>query len=176
MTRAAAPTAAGTATPRRLGRRARKTTLVVHVVTAGVWLGLDVAMAVLVATAWLTDDRFVVTACYTALAAVTGWPLLAAGVGCLLSGVVLGLGTRYGLVRYWWVAVKLAIAVVFVALVVVLLWPAVEQAAGQSRAAGGAPATDTARALLFPPIVSTTGLLVATTLAVLKPWGRIRRR
>ncbi|CAM3006724.1 hypothetical protein SAXI111661_13395 [Saccharomonospora xinjiangensis] len=175
MSRTAASVATGM-TPRRLGKRARKATLVTHIATAGVWLGLDVAMAVLVATAWLADDRFVVTASYTALAAVTGWPLLIAGVTCLLSGVVLGLGTRYGLVRYWWVAVKLAIAVVFVALVVVLLWPAVEEAAGQSRAAGGAPSSEAASALLFPPIVSTTGLLVATTLAVVKPWGRIRRR
>jgi hypothetical protein len=28
--------------------------------------------------------------------------------------------------------------------------------------------------LIFPPIVSTTALLVAMLLAVFKPWGRIR--
>jgi hypothetical protein len=30
--------------------------------------------------------------------------------------------------------------------------------------------------LIFPPIVSTSALLVATVLAVFKPWGRIRKR
>jgi hypothetical protein len=29
--------------------------------------------------------------------------------------------------------------------------------------------------LIFPPIVSPTALLLAMTLAVFKPWGRIRR-
>jgi hypothetical protein len=35
----------------------------------------------------------------------------------LASGVVLGLGTKWGLIRYWWVAAKLVLNVVLVALV-----------------------------------------------------------
>jgi hypothetical protein len=46
-----------------------------------------------------------------------------AGRWTLTSGVLLGLGTKYGLVRYWWVLVKLVINVVLVALVLILLWP-----------------------------------------------------
>jgi hypothetical protein len=30
--------------------------------------------------------------------------------------------------------------------------------------------------LIFPPIVSTSALLIAFVLAVFKPWGRIRKR
>jgi hypothetical protein len=29
------------------------------------------------------------------------WPLIATGLVCLASGVVLGLGTKWGLIRYW---------------------------------------------------------------------------
>jgi hypothetical protein len=29
--------------------------------------------------------------------------------------------------------------------------------------------------LLFPPIVSSTAVIVAMTLSVFKPWGRVRR-
>jgi hypothetical protein len=40
----------------RLGARSRKGVLVVHIASAGAWLGIDVVMAVLVFTALFTDD------------------------------------------------------------------------------------------------------------------------
>jgi hypothetical protein len=40
----------------------------------------------------------------------------------------------------------------------------------------GEPVSLAVDGLIFPPIVSTSALLVATVLAVYKPWGRIRRR
>ena len=40
----------------------------------------------------------------------------------------------------------------------------------------GEPVSLAVDGLIFPPIVSTRALLVATVLAVYKPWGRIRRR
>jgi hypothetical protein len=39
----------------RLGGRARKTVLLFHIMAAGTWFGLDVAMAVLVFTAIFTE-------------------------------------------------------------------------------------------------------------------------
>jgi ABC-type phosphate transport system permease subunit len=98
-------------------------------------------------------------------------------VVCLASGVVLGLGTNYGLVRYWWVAIKLALNVVLVVLVVFALRPGVIEMAEQGwRFIAGEPASLAVGGLIFPPIVSTSALLVATVLAVFKPWGRIRKR
>jgi hypothetical protein len=49
---------------------------------------------------------------YRALAAFVVWPMLAAGLACLATGLVLGAGTKWGLVRYWWVAVKLVLNLV----------------------------------------------------------------
>ena len=51
------------------------------------------------------------------------WPLVIVGLVTLASGVLLGLGTKYGLVRYRWVLVKLVVNVVLVTLVVLVLWP-----------------------------------------------------
>ncbi len=108
------------------------------------------------------------------------WPLALAGLLCLLTGVLLGLGTKYGLVRYWWVAVKLVLNVVLVTLVLFLLMPSLGPLAGAARDSltGGAPLPDLS-GLAFPPVVSTTAVLVAMTLSVFKPWGRVfpaRRR
>jgi hypothetical protein len=40
----------------RMGARTRKSVLLVHIASAGAWLGIDVVMAVLVFTALSTDD------------------------------------------------------------------------------------------------------------------------
>jgi hypothetical protein len=86
---------------------------------------------------------------------------------------VLGLGTRYGLLRYWWVAVKLALNVVLALLVWVLLRPGLDAAAEYGRLLPASAPADVST-LVFPPIVSTSALVVATVLAVYKPWGRLR--
>jgi hypothetical protein len=161
--------------PRRLSGPARKAFLVTHIVSAGAWIGVDVVLAVLVFTAMLTSDTAVAATCYRALSLFAVWPLVVIGLICLGSGVVLGLGTKYGLVRYWWVAVKLGLNIVLTVLAVVALRPVVAQAADYGRlldlgqAVGDAPAD-----LIFPPIVSPACLLFAVVLSVYKPWGRIR--
>ena len=161
----------------RLGARMRKSVLVVHIVSAGVWIGIDVVMAVFIFTALFANDYNTKALCYQALELFVVWPLLTTGLVCLASGVVLGFGTKYGLVRYWWVAIKLVLNIVLTALVLVALRPEVTEAAEQGRQfAAGAPASLAVGDLIFPPIVSPTALLIAVVLAVFKPWGRIRKR
>jgi hypothetical protein len=72
--------------------------------------------------------------------------------------------------------VKLVINVVLVTLVLLVLTPGVTALgdAGRAALAEGTPPAVTAN-LLFPPIVSSTAVIVAMTLAVFKPWGRARR-
>ena len=165
------------ARPWRLGARTRKVVLVVHIVSAGVWIGIDVVMAVFIFTALLANDDNTKALCYRALELFAVWPLLTTGLVCLASGVVLGLGTKYGLVRYWWVAIKLVLNIVLTALVLVALRPQVSKAAEQGRQfAAGEPASLTVGNLIFPPIVSLSALLIAVVLAVFKPWGLIRTR
>jgi hypothetical protein len=160
----------------RLGGRARKSILVVHIASAGVWLGIDVVMAVLIFTALGSDDNGTKALAFRALELVAVGPLLAAGLVCLLTGVLLGLGSRYGLVRYWWVAVKLVLNLLLTGLVLVALAPEVAAHAERARRfMAGEPASLQVGDLIFPPIVSPAALLVAMVLAIFKPWGRIRR-
>ncbi len=162
---------------RRLGTKTRRAVLITHIASAGAWLGIDVVMAVFIFTALLTDDAAVRALCYQALEVFAVWPLLVTGLICLVSGIVLGLGTKWGVVRYWWVATKLALNVILTALVLVALGPQVAESAEQARRwAAGEPASLDVGDLIYPPIVSPTALMIAMTLAVIKPWGRIRRR
>src|ERR1700754_2335479 len=161
-----------TTKPWRLSGRPRKAALVTHIVSAGTWFGMDIVMAVLVFTAIGTDSDQTRAVTYQALAIFAVWPMAIAGLACLASGVLLGLGSKYGLVRYWWVAVKLALNLVLSSLILFLLLPGIYEAARQGRRlADGQPATIVASDLAFPPIVSLTALLIAVILSFFKPWG-----
>lgn len=169
--------APGVTRPLRLKGRTRKGFLVVHIVSAGAWIGIDVVMAVLIFTALLTDEAGIKALCYRALGLFAVWPLFTSGLVCLLSGVVLGLGSKYGPVRYWWVAIKLVLNLLLTALVLISLRVGVDQMAEQGRRfMAGEPASLAVDDLIYPPIVSPTALLIAVVLAVYKPWGRIRKR
>jgi hypothetical protein len=147
---------------RRLRGSTRRAVLLLHILTAGIWLGVDVIVGMLVFGAWLTDDPAARSVAWRALGSYPLWPMLLSGLLCLVSGVVLGLGSKYGLVRYTWVAIKLVLNVVLCLLIIVLLRP------GLARLAAGAPGTSD---LAFPPVVSTTALVLASWLSVFKPWG-----
>lgn len=162
--------------PRQLPRRTRKAVLVVHIASAGAWIGLDVVMAVLVVTAAATKSKNTKAVSLQALELFAVWPMLVTGLVCLLSGLVLGLGTKFGLVRYWWVAVKLVLNIVLVVLVATALRSGVHEAAEQARALATGQVADVPLGdLKFPPIVSPIALMFAVTLSVYKPWGRVRR-
>jgi hypothetical protein len=150
--------------------------LTLHIVGAGAWIGIDVVLGVMVFTAMLTASTETEALSYRVLELFAVWPLIAAGVVTLVSGVLLGLGTKYGLMRYWWVAVKLVLNVVLVGLVVFALRPGLAEAAayGEQLAASGTARADVG-SLTFPPVVSGIALVTATVLSVFKPWGRLRR-
>lgn len=157
----------------QLSRKWRRVTLVTHIIAAGAWIGIDVMVAVLVLVGWFGDDVELRSLAYRALAAFVVWPMLTAGLVCLASGLVLGLATKWGLLRYWWVLVKLAANIMLCTLIAVALQPGIEDvsAYGQDLLVGN-PDSSAVSTLFFPPAVSLTTLVVATVLAVGKPWGR----
>lgn len=160
-----------------LSQRTRRTALVVHILAAGIWVGIDVLVAVLVTVGRLAGDDRTRGLAYQALGTFVVMPMLVAGLLCLVSGIILGLGTKWGLTRYWWVLAKLVMNVTLCVLIVIALRPGMPEVvdAGEAIAAGGTTDTDLS-SLFFPPIVSLSLLSLATWLSVFKPWGRRRQR
>jgi hypothetical protein len=159
----------------RLGRRTRKAVLVTHVTAAGAWIGMDLVLLVLSLRAWFADSARERAVSMQALELFGVAPMISLALLTLASGVLLGLGTRHGLLRHWWVVAKLTVNLVFAALLVGALRPGLREAAdaGADLAAGvGNPAL--AGDMVFPLTVSLSGLLFAVILSVFKPWGRIR--
>lgn len=162
----------------KLQPRARKAAVVAHVVSSAAWIGLDAAKTILVFTGLLSDDRDTVALAYRALGTFLGWPLVIASLLALVTGLVLSLGTKWGVVTHWWVTAKLAITLVLVTLVCFVLAPMLPEVAayGTALAAGpesaAAPVPAAVADLVYPGVVAPTSLLVATILSIVKPWGR----
>jgi hypothetical protein len=70
-----------------LSRRGRRVLLVLHLVSGGAWIGVDVMVAVLVATGWFADDVELRGLAYRALASFVVWPMLVCGLVCLATGL-----------------------------------------------------------------------------------------
>ena len=167
----------------RLSRKGRKALLLFHVLSSVSWIGVDLAMGVLAYRGLATDDPAELAVIYRALEMFCvpllltlpdALPVAARDLLSLGSGIWLGLGTRFGLVRYWWVLVKLAISLVLLTLVLVALRPTLLEGAAQATVVDASlpeRLTDVRRNMLFPPVVSTTMLAFVTWLAVYKPWG-----
>jgi len=160
-----------------LSRSWRRTVLALHVLCGVGWMGLDIGLALLVATGLTTDDGATAAAAYTAARVVIPpvVPVLAGGM--LLTGVLLGLGTKWGLVQWTWVLSKLVIGIVLTILVAVALLPGVlaipaelTGSAAEVRTAVG----DEATGLMFPPVVSFLMLGTSLVLSLWKPGGRTR--
>jgi uncharacterized membrane protein len=160
----------------RLAPRWRKSILWLHIVSGIGWMGLDVGLFLLLMTGLRTDDGPLAAACYRAVAVIVPVAVPILSLGMLLTGLLLGWGTTWGLLRYWWVFVKLVMGIVLTVLVFIALVPGVNDlpaadptlSAGSVRDTIGEATTD----LLFPPIVSFTMLGIAAVLSIFKPWSR----
>lgn len=160
-----------------LSRTWRRVVLVGHIVSAGAWIGVDVIVAVFVLTGWFSADAELRSLAYRALAEFVVAPMLVSALLCLITGCLLGFGTKWGLLRYWWVVVKLVLNAALCAVMLAVLAPGMADV-GRYGAdlLSGSPDQGRVVTLFFPPAVSLSALTFATVLAVVKPWGRISQR
>lgn len=160
----------------RLSPRLRKVTLLAHILSGIGWMGADIALFLLLYSGLTTDDGQVAASCYIAVAVFVPIAVPALSLGMLGTGLLLGWGTKWGLLRYWWVVVKLAMGVILTVLVFVALVPGInDMPRGDATASADAVRDRLGSAptqLMFPPIVSFTMLGIAAVLSVFKPWLR----
>jgi hypothetical protein len=160
----------------------RKTVLLLHIAGGVGWMGLDVALIILAATGLTTDNGRTAASCYAAIGLIVPPAVPTLSLIMLATGLMLGLGTKWGLIRYWWVLVKLTLGVVLAALVFVALLPVAGSLPEVAASAGnsGGPAIRAALGpaavqLMFPPVVSFLALGFALVVSVYKPWGKVRK-
>jgi uncharacterized membrane protein len=163
---------------RRLTPTTHKLLLLLHIVVSVGWLGLNVGNLTLAITGLTTDDPGTQHAAFGAMYLIGGPLLVPVSLLALVSGVLLGLYTRWGLVRYRWVLVKLTLTVVAVLLIPLSLLPGLRDLSALMASTPAGELADTgalALDMLAAGIVSTSMYVTNAVLSVLKPWGRTRR-
>jgi len=152
--------------------RVRKVALTSHVASSVGWLGAVVGFLALAVAGLTSDDIQVVRATYIAME-LTGWfVIVPLSLASLPTGLVMSLGTEWGLFRHYWVLGKLLITVLATFLLLLHMQPV-------GHLAGVVRETTLARGELAGmrvQLVADAGaalvaLLAATTLSVYKPRG-----
>jgi hypothetical protein len=146
----------------RLRGRPHKAALTAHILASVGWFGIAVLVAFCGVAAAVTDDRGLSNALYRTMETAP-WLSIPVGLLAVATGVLLGLGTAFGLVRHWWVVAKVAIAVAVIVTDAVLV----------GRVAHHAAVTGDVTAPIYgSTIAHVVVLAVATGLSVFKPRGR----
>ena len=151
----------------------RKLALTAHVTSSVGWLGAVAGFLALAVAGLTSRDAQLVRSAYLAME-LTGWYVLVPlCLASLMTGLVMSLGTPWGLFRHYWVLIKFLITAVSALILFVYtqtLSPLGRLAADATLSVDDlrnpSPVLHSAAALL--------ALLVTTTLSVYKPRGMTR--
>lgn len=149
----------------------RKLTLAVHLTCSVGWLGAVVAYLALDLTVASSQDPQLVRAAWMAMGLVTSSAIVPLAVASLLTGLVMALGTKWGLFRHWWVLISLLLTIV-----ATLVLLSERELIGRMAGLAADPTTSEDDVLALPPtLVHSVGglvvLLIVQVLNVYKPQG-----
>lgn len=150
----------------------RKLVLILHLTSSVGWIGAVVAYLALGVAALTSQDAQTVRAAWIAMELTGQFAIVPLALASLLTGLVMSLGTQWGLFRYYWVVITLVLTIIST-VVLVLHIPTVSALADAAREADGANLADLSRhgGDLFHAGGGLLVLLVITVLNVYKPRG-----
>ena len=150
--------------------RVRTFALTAHVTCSVGWIGAVLVFLALAIVGLTSEDAQVVRGAYVVMEPVAWSVLVPLAFASLMTGIIQGLGTTWGLFRHYWVLFKLLIAA-FATLVLLIY---METFRIMARVAAD-PNADIAMVRNPSPrlhaVLALSVLLVATVLAIYKPRG-----
>ena len=148
----------------------RRFTVTTHVTSSVGWVGAVLAFLALAVIGFTSEDEVKVRGEYLLMAPAAWFVLVPLAHASLLSGIVLSLGTLWGLFRHYWVVLKLGITV-FATVILLIYMGTFRQMAGVA----ADPVMDYAVVRNASPIVHAILALIllfaATVLGIYKPFG-----
>jgi len=150
--------------------RIRKFALTAHLTSSVGWLGAVAVFLALAVVGLTSRDARTVRGVYLVMEPTAWLILVPLSFASLLTGVVMSLGTAWGLFRHYWVLFKLLLTV-FATIILLIYMGTFRQMAG-----GAADPIADLRVIRNPSpvlhaVLALLVLLVATVLAVYKPQG-----
>lgn len=147
----------------------RKFALTAHVVSSVGWLGAVVVFLGLSIAGMTSQNLETVRAAYLAMESIGLFVLVPFSLASLLTGLVQSLGTKWGLVRHYWILAKLLINVV--ASLILLLYTQTLASLAEIASANGDLGMLRSPSPLLHAVAGIVLLLAAAALSVYKPRG-----
>lgn len=154
--------------------RLRKFALAVHIASSVGWIGAVTGYTALDVAAAMGQDAQVLRASYIGMELIAWYVIVPLALASLLTGLVVSLGTKWGLFRHYWVLISLLLTMLAT---VVLLSQTQTISYFADVAADPATSSGDLRALgntLVHSVGGTVVLLVILVLNVYKPRGMTR--
>lgn len=156
-----------------LSPHVRRAVLTAHVTTSIGWVGAVLTFIAIAVVGLVSDDVTTVRGTYLVMEPAARFVLVPLALLSLVTGVVQSLGTPWGLLRHYWVVVKLLITVLATAVLLVYLRTFAAMADVAADPAAGLGEIRNASPLLHA-VLALVLLLGATVLGVVKPRGLTR--
>jgi hypothetical protein len=153
----------------------RKLVLSAHILVSVGLLGIYAAMLILGTVAALTPDLQTSHAAYRSMGIFTRGVIPTGAVGVVATGVILALGTNWGLFKHYWVVAKLGLTAAVLPVSIFVVFPSVRQAITATSAGAPEPG-GWATLLVVASGANVLMLAAAAVIGVYKPWGAIGLR
>lgn len=150
----------------------RKLALSVHLTFSVGWIGAVIAYLVLGIEAATGVEAPAIRAAWMAMELVGWYAIVPMALASLVTGLVMALGTKWGLLRHYWVLISFVLTL-FATIVLLLHMPTVSATAERARRAQGANLEALGGDLLHPAI-GLAILLLVQVLNLYKPQGLTR--
>ena len=154
--------------------RLRKVALAVHITSSVGWIGAVAGYIALDVAAAMGQDAQTLRTAYIGMELIAWYVIVPLALASLLTGLVMSLGTKWGLFRHYWVLISLLLTML--ATVVLLVET---QTIGYFADVAAAPTTSnedlrSLESTLVHSVGGTVVLLVILVLNVYKPRGMTR--
>jgi len=90
----------------------RKFALATHLTCSVGWVGAVAAYLTLDVTVATSQEPQLLRAAWIAMGLVVSWAIVPLALASVLTGLIMSLGTKWGLFRHWWVLISLVLTVV----------------------------------------------------------------
>jgi hypothetical protein len=156
--------------------RLRRFALTSHVTFSVGWLGAVAGFLALSVASLTSQNAEVVRGAYVSMNLLGAYLIIPLSLASLATGLIQALGTKWGLLRHYWVTVKLGLNVVATLLLFLHQFTAVAAGARRASQVAGDAVRDASlrsigRQLFIDASLAILVLLAATVLSVYKPWG-----
>ena len=148
----------------------RKFTFAAHITSSVGWVGAVIVFLALAVVALTSQSEMTVRGAYLVMAPAAWFVLVPLAHASLISGVALSLGTTWGLVRHYWVVLKLGITVFCTAILLIYMGTFRQMASIAADPTMDLQHVRNASPLLHA-VLALMLLLAATWLGVYKPFG-----